>query len=156
VKKFRFSLETVLNVRRQTEELRKRELAAALAERDRTLRGLNLAKSALERALTDHGAARDAKIDLARERWHAGREEALNRQIGALRMELQQKEDALEAARLKAVEASRDRLVLEKLEEKQLEDYWLQLSKEEQGLLDDLAQRSVSELSWSTVAVEGN
>jgi flagellar FliJ protein len=147
MKKFRFSLETVLKVRRQNEEVKRRELALAQAERDQVLAALGSHESALRGLLVEQSEARVGTIQLAREAWFMASWGGLTQQIRLSREELEKKEEALKISRDKAVEASRERLVLEKLEEKQLQEHLFQVNREEQGLLDDLAQRAVSAFS---------
>lgn len=147
MKKFRFSLATVLKVRRQEEESLSRELAKARAERDAALAGLGREKRSLDALLEEQVGERNGRIELAREAWFLARHRGLLAGIERLKSEAAEKESALEKARLAAVEASRKRQVLENLEEKQLEEHLLQASREEQALLDDRAQRAVSALS---------
>ncbi|HTB22097.1 MAG TPA: hypothetical protein VK914_05285 [bacterium] len=147
MKKFRFSLETVLKVRRQNEEVKRRELALAQAERDRVLAALASQEASLRWLLEEQSRERVGTIDLGREGWFMARWGGLFVQIHLSKNELEKKEEALRLSREKAVEASRERLVLEKLEEKQLQEHLFLLNREEQGLLDDLAQRAVSAFS---------
>jgi flagellar protein FliJ len=147
MKKFRFSLETVLKVRRQNEEVKRRELAVAQGERDRALAALASFKKDLLRLLVEHSEQRVGTIDLNREAWYMAGWGGLTQKIRLGAAELAKKEEALELSRSKAVEASRERLVLEKLEETQLQEHLFKLNREEQGLLDDLAQRAVSAFS---------
>jgi flagellar FliJ protein len=147
MKKFRFSLETVLKVRRQNEEVKRRELALAQAERDQVLVALASQEASLRWLLEEESRERVGTIDLGRVGWFMARWGGVVRQIRFSKSELEKKEAALKLSRDKAVEASRERLVLEKLEEKQLQEHLFQLNREEQGLLDDLAQRAVSAFS---------
>ena len=147
MKKFRFSLETVLKVRRQAEEARQRELAEAQAQRDRALMQLGADERALRGLLAEQSAGRTGKLDLAAEAWYQARQISLLNAISHGKADLLAKEEALDLARAKAVEAARERRVLEKLEEQQLAEHLEKLNREEQGLLDDLAQRAVSALS---------
>lgn len=144
MKKFRFSLETVLRIRRQNEEVRKRELASAQGMRDKALMMLAAYENDLRVLLSNHSRARGSKVDLGSEAWYQARNTGLGMEITKFRANLEALEEVLKLARDRAVEASRERLVLENLESKQLQEHQLQLNKEEQGLLDELAQRSVS------------
>lgn len=148
MRRFRFSLETVLRVRRQTEEVRKRELAAAQAARDGALTALGGLEDGVRRLLREQSEARAKAVDLAEEAWFRARWAGLTQAVAAARLDLAKKEETLGARRAEAVEASRERLVLERLEERQRQEHLFQLNREEQGLLDDLAQRSVSALAF--------
>ncbi|HTA17284.1 MAG TPA: hypothetical protein VK786_06025, partial [bacterium] len=70
MKKFRFSLETVLKVRRQDEEVKRRALAVAQGMRDRSLADLVSHKRALGALLAEHSKRREGAIDLGREAWY--------------------------------------------------------------------------------------
>jgi flagellar FliJ protein len=142
VKKFRFSLETVLKVKRQVEEQRQRELAMVQALRDKTLMQIG----ATENMVRDLGEAQQAdrsrKIDLSTEEWYLARLQGLRQTLILLRRDLTVQEAALEAARTRAVEAARERRVLEKLEESQLAAWHQKANAEEQSFMDELAQRA--------------
>jgi flagellar FliJ protein len=142
VKKFRFSLETVLKVKRQVEEQRQRELAQVQALRDKTLMQIGAA----ENKVRDLGKAqqedRSRGIDLNAEEWYLARHQGLRQSLILLRRDLMVHEAALEAARTRAVEAARERRVLEKLEEAQLAAWQQKANAEEQSFMDELAQRA--------------
>ena len=154
MRRFRFSLESVLKVRRQAEEARQRDLADAKASRDRCLLELARLEGDLGGLLSERGRFRQGRLDLNAEAWHDQRQRGLNAGIGRVGSVLRGLEDALEAARLKAVEAARERRVLEKLEESQLRNHVFKVDREEQGLLDDLAQRAVSAFSPPSIPAE--
>lgn len=142
MRRFRFSLESVLKVRRQTEEARQRELAAQQALRDRLLLELGRLESELSALTGSRLAGRRGRIDLAQEAWFLDRYRALHQAIRNQARRLARQEEEVEAARLRAVEAARERRVLEKLEESQFADWQQKLHSEEQGFLDELAQRA--------------
>lgn len=155
MKKFRFSLETVLKVRRQAEELRQRELAEAQAQRDRLLHQLAGLENELRGLNSAQSGKREGRLDMNAEAWFRARHEGITRAKRTVRLELMAKEAALNEARARAVEASRERRVLEKLEEKQLSEHLQNLNKEEQGFLDDLAQRAISSWDLSSISATG-
>ena len=155
MKRFRFSLETVLKVKRQVEEARQMELAAAQGRRDLCLMQLGRLEQDLQGLLMDRSGQRQGRVDLGEEAWYSQRQWGLNQGIGRAQLDLQAREEELDAARTRAVEAARERRVLEKLEEKQLQEHLFKLNREEQGLLDDLAQRAVSAFSLPPMPAEG-
>jgi flagellar FliJ protein len=150
MKKFRFSLETVLRVKRQVEEQRQRELAAAQAQRDQVLARLGAFETELAALNEAQAPRRSGSIDLAAEAWFQGSHLALSSNIGAARRLLAAKEELLDAARQKAVEAARERKVLEKLEEQQRLAYQLKSNREEQGFMDEMAQHALSALAYAS------
>ena len=155
MKRFRFSLETVLKVKRQLEEARQLELAGAKERRDRVLLLLARLEQDLSGLLEDRSGQRQGRVDLGLEAWHNERQRGLNAGIGQAQVELKEREAELEAARVRVVEAARERRVLEKLEENQLTDHLFKVNREEHGLLDDLAQRAVSAFSLPSLPTEG-
>ena len=155
MKRFRFSLEGVLKVKRQVEEQRQRELAAAQSQRDQVLMRLGAFEHELRELASDHSRDRGARISLVAEGWYQARHRGLAQGIRELNALLAMQEQLLERARQAAVEAARERRVLEKLEEAQ-RDAWLQkLNLEEQGFMDELAQRARGSFSLPTVSANG-
>jgi flagellar FliJ protein len=142
VKKFRFSLETVLKVKRQVEEQRQRDLAMVQALRDKTLMQLGSTENMIRDLGTAQQADRSHGIDLNAEEWYLARHQGLRQSVILLRRDLKIHEAALEAARARAVEAARERRVLEKLEESQLAAWQQKANAEEQSFMDELAQRA--------------
>jgi len=155
LKKFRFSLETVLKVRRQNEEVKQQELAAAQMQRDQCLQHLARLEKGLRELLLLQSTKREGSLDLNAESWFQASHEGISRAKRVVRTDLQQKDKALDEARARAIEASRERRVLEKLEEHQLSEHLQKLNREEQGFLDDLAQRAVSSLGLPSVSATG-
>lgn len=154
MKRFRFSLQTVLNVRRQNEELRQRELAGAQAKRDHLFMRLGKNQNELKGLVAEQSGSRGGRIDLNMEAWYGTRRRALAQTIQTLQWHLAASEKELDEARARAVEAARERRVLEKLEEDQRNEWLKKLNTEEQGLLDELAQRSVPSFSFPSASAE--
>jgi flagellar FliJ protein len=150
MKKFRFSLETVLKVKRQVEELRQRELAAAQAQRDRVMVRLGALETSLRELNEAQAQRRVGTLDLNMEAWFRGNHSALNGNIHIAKRQLAEKEELLAAARHRAVEAGRERKVLEKLEEQQRLEHQLKSNREEQGFMDEMAQHALSALAYAS------
>jgi flagellar FliJ protein len=143
MKKFRFSLETVLKVRRSTEEAAQRAFAAAKALRDGCFAKLAATeKAGIDLAAEQGGWRRKSRIDLFQEQAFQGRKLALHDLALSLKRELDGLDEKMEAARLALVKASQDRKVLEKLEEHQLDEHLKKLNREEQAFFDELAAHS--------------
>lgn len=153
--KFRFSLDTVLKVRRQAEELRQRELAAAQVQRELSLQRVARIERDMRELLQEQSTHRQGSVDLNAERWFQARHLGLSLASFIAKDNLKRQELALDEARARAVEASRERRVLEKLEENQLAAHLLKLNREEQGFLDDLAQRAVSSFGLPSISATG-
>lgn len=155
MRRFRFSLETVLKVRRQVAEQRLLELARAQAERDQVLANLAQAKEGRSELNAEQAQQRSGRLDLNLETWFRMRHLRLSQLIRAFTSNLAEKEELLEAARARAVEAARERKVLEKLEEQQRQDHQLKSNREEQGFMDELAQHAASQMSYSPPSANG-
>lgn len=153
MRRFQFSLETVLGVKRQVEEQRQRELGAAQARRDRSLMQLGAFESELRDLVSSRGP-REGKLDLNAEAWHLARHRGLAQSIALQGALLALQEQQLEAARLRAVEAARERRVLEKLEETQRAAWQQKFNAEEQGFMDELAQRARQSFSLPAISAD--
>lgn len=154
MKKFRFSLQSVLDVKRQIEEQRQRELAEAQARRDRSLLQLGAFENELRQTLQAHSGQRLGRIDLNLEAWHLARHKGLNQSIALQTALLDLQTQQLDAARESAVQAARDRRVLEKLEETQRAEWQLKLNLEEQGFMDEMAQRARQSFTLPTISAD--
>lgn len=155
MRRFRFSLETVLKVKRQVEKQRLLELAQVQAQRDGLLRNLSEAERNLAELNTEQAGQRLGKLDLNAETWFRQRHLRLNQVIRMLRRNLAENEVLLEAARAKVVEAARERKVLEKLEEQQRLEHQLKSNREEQGFMDELAHHAASQMVYSSPSANG-
>jgi flagellar FliJ protein len=148
VRRFRFSLEAVLRLKKQLEELRQRELAAAQAERDLTLQSLGGFENGLRNVVEEQAQSRKQGVTIAAETWFQARHYGLSLQIRGAKKALFEKEQLLDAARNKAVEAARESKVLEKLEERQRLEHQQQSLREEQGFMDEMAQHAASVMAY--------
>jgi len=141
MKKFRFTLATVLEVKRRREEVLERELGKLMVRRA----GLMGELAALLKEHEDlAGWQKDRrslkKGVLAEEMWSQARRSGLLKQVDRKKMELSACESDCQAKRGQLVEAARDTKVYEKLEEKQKREHLLEANREEQGFLDELSQ----------------
>ena len=142
MKKFRFTLETVLKVRRGKEEMLQREFSALLRERTQRLLQLGRLEQNLAALNQERSTARrlSQKVNLAGEAFFESQRQTQRRLIAGAQRALREADAALESKRLELVEASRDRAVIEKVEEAQRKAYLAKANKEEQLFLDELAQ----------------
>lgn len=141
MRRFRFSLDTVLTVRRRLEEARQRDFAAVKRERDACLGALGASERGVAALIDEQAAWRGqaGPVDVFQELAFQSRRRAYYNEARRLRVQLRELEGKLEAARLVLVQASRERRVLERLEEKQFEGYMIQSRREEQAFMDELA-----------------
>ncbi len=142
MKRFRFTLEAVLKVRRGKEEMIQREFSALLRDRTQRLLLLGQLEQNLATLNRDRSAARQKsqKVNLANEAFFEAQRQGQRNLVLGAQLALHQADIALERKRLELVEASRDRAVIEKIEEAQKKAYLAKVHKEEQLFLDELAQ----------------
>lgn len=138
MKKFRFSLDTVLEYKRQV-------LDALMSEHAALLSRVRAQQSVLS-ALGDQSAATDAAyreeqaagMTIAEARKYEARLAALERQMQQETQTLRELEAQAEAKRAEVVTARQETASIEKLREKKLEEYKHDLQKSEEQLIDDL------------------
>ncbi len=139
MKKFQFRLESLRRLRAAREEERKRTFAAAV----------KFYRKELERLEELKDRERKAREELA-ERLASGsvREEILGLRdfLEGMAVSIKSQEDRVEEARVRMeeerrllVEATRERKVVDKLHERALMRYRYEVSREEQGFLDEVA-----------------
>ncbi len=134
MKKFNFRLETVLQLRINNEQ--QKLLAQSRAQRLYQERRAAMAKTqtALEQTYDlDDGQAVNAQLHLAMYREHL--KNLLDNQMHLTKIA----EQKLNDARRQTMEARKERLVLEKLKERQFNDYCYQLNLAEAKFTDELA-----------------
>jgi flagellar FliJ protein len=140
MRKFKFSLEPVLDHRERIED----EKQQIFAERQRELQD---AEQELARLNGDFKrfstALREDHARLSTEelRWHYAHLEFLDRCITMQHAVISQRRAVAERARLELVEASKDRKVMEKLKDKRREEHQALESSLEQKELDDANNR---------------
>jgi flagellar FliJ protein len=155
MKRFRFSLETVLRVKRQVEEARQRELGAAQVQRQRAYSRLGAYENGLRELVREQADARSGVLDLNAIAWYQARHKAISDSIKSWTRRLQELTEAEEAARLRVVEAAKERRVLEKLEETQRQAWLEKLNTEEQNFMDELAQRARTAMERTSASATG-
>ncbi|MCX6640548.1 MAG: flagellar export protein FliJ [bacterium] len=141
MKKFKFRLERVVDVRKTKEKECQRELAVSQAEYQRQLRRLEEAaedsahsSEKLRQALTKSATAGDLKLMHGWRMWQAEELRAQAYRTEAQECEVEEKREAL-------IQASKDKKILEKLKERRQEEYRIEAEKETQAFLDELGCR---------------
>ena len=138
MKRFRFRLERLLELRAHREREWLLRLAEAAGHCVRVSRGLEQNRSAVDSAF-DTGLGAGAKVDLALLGY---REQYLNR-LGVerhrLEEELRQRLARKAEVQQKYLEVSRDRKVLDKLKEHKASEFRREQSREEFKTMDDLS-----------------
>lgn len=139
MRRFKFTLETVLRVKRSREEKIQLEFSAILEKKALALRGLAHLERGLEEMVQGQKEQRQGALNAAMIELFESSRLAQTEKIAWQKSALARVEDELEAKRLELVDASRERKVLEKLEEGQYEAYLEKFNREEQAFLDELA-----------------
>lgn len=139
MRKFVFRLESIRRLRAGVEREKRREFAAAAAAYNRERHELvRLEREAEEK----RGALRkelDGPCRLEKLRNMENYLLRLQETVVAQRQRTEEAWHFMEVKRRELVEASRERKVMDKLRERQLEEYLYELAREEQSFLDEVA-----------------
>jgi flagellar protein FliJ len=134
MKSFQFSLEKVLEYRREIEEEWEIKLGQVNGEYNRILMDMEGVDQSAQEALAGCAAASGEEVhSWGLYRW---RLESQKIQMGRT---LAAKEEERNRIRKKFLEASRDRKIISRLKEKKMQEYKKYLNKEEMKRLDDLS-----------------
>lgn len=140
MKRFRFSLEKVLQVREIREETARIEWAQAVEEADAARQRLAAVESTLEAARRQLTALAEEPggIDPVQWRSQSLYAEALREMRNGAREDVRRAEEEADAARERLVEASRARKVMEALREQEWRRHQMELARMETALLDEV------------------
>lgn len=138
MKKFKFKLETVLKVKIRVEELRQKELKEAEVRREQARRQLIQRQEEVQATVANYREQFQASIDLNKANDYHRFLLWLNKQVELAMQRLEQCEQEVRERRLKLMEATREKKVLEKLKEKAYEEYKAEELREEIKFLDEL------------------
>ena len=135
--RFRFRLEQVLNHRQMEEQRAKEELALARTEQLKAINALESARQMLQQSL--NVAEETGKVDLQQSLNAFFFREQLSVKILKLQENLKKTARVVEEKQKKLVLARQKTMSLDKLKEKQKEEYVYQENMEEQKQIDELA-----------------
>lgn len=144
-KRFRFRLERLLELRRMREEIRKKELAEAnraVAEQQQAILRLIVEE---EGARVEMRGLKTKRFDLAAVRMTEHFLLQIARRISEAYRELQSRQMRAAEKRRELVEATQAVRVLERFRERKLGEYELEVGREEQRFLDEVAARVAQE-----------
>lgn len=138
MKRFRFSLEALLEHRRRLEEARQRELASELSALSRLQGQLDaLAEAVREEAAALRDGQLVGRVDVSLLTAHRRFVLACERQRGAVLEQMAVARERVERARALLVEAARARKVVERLKERRYSQWKAEVLKAEQAETDD-------------------
>ncbi|MCE5300216.1 MAG: flagellar export protein FliJ [Spirochaetia bacterium] len=139
MKKFRFKLETVLNVKEQKEELLKTELLKLQAqkiEQEQMLKEIKEKRAYFSRQKSDESKGiTDIQSLIYFEQYIS----SLLIKIDNTKNKIKELEKQADIKRVEVVEASREKKVFEKLKKKEFEEFEKAILYNEQKVLDEIA-----------------
>ena len=139
MKRFVFTLETLLRHRRNLEEKQRIELSRLYSQRQSQLDRRKELLDRQEDALTELAEKRLAGTADHREmHWFYPYLDRLQSEIRVCAKRIVQLEEAIEAQRTAVVQASKDKKVLDKLKSRQEKQFNTELDKHEQKTIDEL------------------
>jgi flagellar FliJ protein len=138
MKKFKFKLETVLKVKIRMEELRQKELKEAEVRREQARRQLKERQEEMAATVASYREQFQANIDLFKANDYHRFLRWLTRQIELATQHLEHCEQEVRERRVKLMEATREKKVLEKLKGKAYEEYKAEELREEIKFLDEI------------------
>lgn len=139
MKAFKFRLQTSLNVSLRREQVAREELQACMAEKERVeeqLFQLNSKLARLEDRVRELGLARPMSQEAVMHREYLP---LLHKQVRQMQVRLSRSEERVENARMMLLERKKESQSLERLREKEWQEYLHELSLEEQKAIDEVA-----------------
>jgi flagellar FliJ protein len=141
VKVFRYRLQTSLNVRCRQEEQQKLVLQEKILHHEEGIMELNQMLARLENSYNRIRQLQIGNLNLRELEANNDFVIILTAQVEQQKLEVEYRRKAVEAAREKLLEIVKARKILEKLKEKHFEEYRLEMLREEQRVIDEMAAR---------------
>lgn len=138
MKRFQFSLETLLKIREREEEQVQLKLAEAIAACKKIESNLQKLYNQYENSLTEQGQVIGRNIPVHELMNHVVYQERLQAQIEQTKQNLLEAQLEQENERINYLNAAKKRKIVEKLKARKLQQHWQNLLKEEQDLMDEL------------------
>jgi flagellar protein FliJ len=140
VKKFRFKLQKVLDIRHMKEEMMKKKFAEALRRYEGEQARLSGLSDQLDREKKLEKEKRlQGRVSTVQAGIFADFFKCLQNNIMAQKIQVNQALNNLNQRRMELVNASKERKIIDKLHEKKREEYLLMIDKEEQKFIDEIA-----------------
>ena len=136
--KFLFKMETVLKLRESIEEQKKNEFGKAAAELERQREKLKEIKQEQKRMIQEFHDMVKKHIDSKKSDQYNKYIKLLDKRIEEQKAVVKKCEAIEEACRKELVEATKEKKKLEKLREKQYQQYLIEEKREEQKVTDEL------------------
>ena len=136
--KFQFKMETVLRLRESIEEQKKNEFGRAAAELERQKEKLKAIIAEQRQMIQEFHEAVKARIDSKKSDQYNKYIKLLDKRIEEQQAVVKKCEAIEEACRKELIEATKEKKKLEKLKEKQFQQYVIEEKREEQKVTDEL------------------
>ena len=136
--KFQFKMESLLRLRESLEEQKKNEFGRAVAELERQREKLNQLLNEKERMVQEFHENVKNRIDSRKSDSYNKYIKLLDKRIDEQRVIVKKCEDIEKECRFQLIEATKEKKKLEKLREKQFQQYLIEEKREEQKLTDEL------------------
>lgn len=140
---FKFSLQTVLEVRERLEKIKYKEFSSLLHERQRLDDEVQIRKTQIDGAASKLDEVRRQGITAAPLQLYTHFRQRLNSEIETITGQLREQEQALEEKRKELVEARRAHRAIEILKERELERYEQAQRRQERAVMDEVAANYV-------------
>lgn len=139
MKKFKFSLEKLLDIRMKKEDLAKREFSAMLAQQEKEKLALEGISTTINAKNADRKNQRNKVVSAVDEMFFSNYLVGLNNKKLQQDFKLKQVMNETEKKRVVVVEKSKERKVIETLKDKKLAAYKIEADKEEQKMIDEIS-----------------
>lgn len=136
--RFNFKLGSLLKLNESIEDQKKNEFAKAAAELEIQREKLRNLFSEKQSCILSFQEAVNERIDPRQNEMRGKYINLVNKRIDIQKIEVRKKEEFLEVKRLELIEATKEKKKLEKLKEKQFEQYIIDEKREEQKITDEV------------------
>ncbi len=143
--KFVYKMQSLLNVKNKLEDQAKNEYSAAQARLREEQDRLRILYERLEGYIEEGRDLRSKTLNVVDLRSNTEAQERIKEFIEFQKIEVQKAEEVVEEARIKLVEAQKERKTQEKLREHAFDEFLLEIKKEENKEVDELVSYKYSQ-----------
>ncbi len=143
--KFVYKMQSLLNVKSKLEEQAKNEYSAVQARLQEEQDRLRILYERLEGYLEEGRQLRSKALNVVDLRSNTEAQERIKEFIEIQKLEVRKAEEVVEEARIKLVEAQKERKTQEKLRERAFDEFLLEIKKEENKEVDELVSYKYSQ-----------
>ena len=155
MKKFKFRLSTPLKVKQMLEDIKKQELADAIAAKNREANRLQLLKTTELRIRNEMFNSLSKATEIQELKGYDSCLYKIRVQTNSQRIAVQTADEAYETVRISFIESKRDRQILEKVREKKYITHIQEMNRDEQKQSDESAIISFSRREGDSTDARG-